>query len=345
MSREGWSNVGVRYWFDEDNHLVVEPQDGPADRLRPVRVVEGVVTTDSTNRLVYRVEAAAAAGGDPRPRRYELDGNWALTPRHELQLTLHGAEQERRQRLYLNGAIVDATAHALTFALDRREQDGRRTVQRLSLQGRWQADRRNRLTFLVDKADGSVDRLTFQGAWTVNRRQTLRYQYRRRIGRRLERTVHTVRWAGVWDITRANRLVYRVDGSTDSTFDFQVSLQRPSLRAQEGRVVYQVGIGLSGQRTRIQQVAVFGQWKLHRDLSVSFEVPYADGRRGTIRFGATYAFSRQREVTVELLDAHRRPLGISVTFSQRWREDAQWFMQLGKAGEGVEALGGVHVRF
>lgn len=331
----------VDYRFDEANRLVVTDHNGPTDRLRPSRVIEGAVATDRFNRLVYRVDTSTATSAQAGPHQYNLDGTWALTRDHTLQLTLHETKRGRRQRLFLKGELIEAQAHALTFALQQHGLDGRRTSEHLSLRGRWQADRQNRLTFLVERASGVEDRLTFQGGWTVGTHHELLYRYRQRTAT----STHTLRFAGVWDLNRANRLVYRVDGSTDSAFDFRVSLQRPSLNAREGRLVYQVGIGLAGGRTVRQRVVLFGTWKVHRELSVSFEIPYAQGRREAIHFNATYAFARRNEIAVELLDHHDRPLGISVTFSRQFLNDTQLFLRLRKAGEEAEVLGGVQVRF
>ena len=332
----------VRYAFDDANRLMIRERDGATGRLRPVRIVEGTATTDRGNRLVYRVDTTDAS----TPRRYNLDGTWSLTRHHELKLALHRTTRGRRQILYLRGTLIEAKAHALTVALQQYGMDGRRTAQRLSLRGRWQADARNRLTFLVEKADGSADRLTLRSGWTLDTRHTLLYQYRTPRGPRQNRsTLHTVRFAGWWDIPRAGRLVYRLDGSTDSAFEFRATLQRPSLNAREGRIVYQVGVELSRRPARQQRVVLFGKWKFHRDLSVSFEIPYAQGRRTAIRFTTTYVITEKDELAVRLSDRRGRPLGLSVTFSRRRLDDAQLFLTLRKAGGETEVLGGVQVQF
>ena len=337
--------MAVRYAFDELNRLIVSDRRPAAERVRASRVVEGAVTTDPGNRLLYLVESPAATDGHPAPHRYHLDGAWALTREHELSLTLHEGADARRQTLYLKGALVEAKARALTFALWRQGLDGRRTAQRLTLTGRWQADRSNRLTFLVEKADGSEDRLTFHGAWSVGARHELLYRYRLPTGPRLAGSPHTLRLSGVWEIQRANRLVYQVEGSPDSAFDFRASLQRPSLNAREGRLVYQVGIGLSRGRTQTQRVALFGTWKLNRDFSISFEVPYAGGRVHAIRFEGTYALTSRNRIAVALQGRREEPLGLTVTFTRDLAPDAGVFLQLRKDAEEHSVLGGVRVQF
>ena len=145
MTARGRSRANVRYTFDALNRLVVAGQDG----LAPTRVLEGTVTADRRNRLLYRVDSTNAADGFSGPHRFNLDGTLGLTRSHDLKLTLHEAGRRRRRSLFLKGARVQARAHALTVALRRHALDGRQTTQRLTLTGRWQADRHNRLVFLV----------------------------------------------------------------------------------------------------------------------------------------------------------------------------------------------------
>lgn len=340
--RKARTSATVAYTFDEANRLVVV-EGGVDERLRPTQVLEGTVTIDRRNRLIYRVERRAVGVSPPTLRRFLFDGTWSLTANHDLQLMLHEGGRPSDRTLLLQGRLVEASAHALIVALRRRGPEGAVASQRLTLSGRWQADEANRLTFLVEKADGSEDRLTFEGSWSVTRRHELLYAFRRREGR--DRPVRTLRFSGVWDITGSHRLVYRVDGSDDSRFEFRASLQSPSLNAGEGRIVYQVGVGVAGGAQKRQRVVLFGTWKLRRDLSVSFEIPYADGRRSAIDFQAAYAVTAKDEIAVQLLDRRRKPLGLSVTFRRKLSEDARLFLRLRKAGEDAEAIAGVQVRF
>jgi len=335
----------IRYAFDDLHRLVVR---NPADRLRPTRVLEGRVTVDRRNRLVYRVDSAAAQNGDPGPHAINLDGTWSLARNHTLALAVREQAAGRRQRLYLKGAIVEAKAHALTVALSRHEVAAKRSTQRVTLNGRWQADAKNRLTFLAQKADGTSDRLTFRGGWHVGPRHEILYRYR--LAHRTRRTrraqhQHTMRVAGAWDVTQTGRLVYRVEGASDSTLAFRASLQSSTLRAREGRVAYQVGIGVSRGRTLKRRVTLFGRWKLNRDLSVSFEIPYVDGHREAGRFHARLAPGQRRSVTAQLRDRAGRPIGLSVVWSRKMLDDAEVFVRVGKSGKATEALAGVAVKF
>ena len=333
---------GVRYEFDELNRLVISD---PRDALQPRRVVEGGVLIDSDNRLVYRTRTKPRPDGRPPEQDYVFDGTWRLTKDHRLGLALHQREDGEWQELFLKGALVEARDNALTVSLDRRGGNGAATSQRVSLSGRWQADDRNRLAFAVEKADGTEDVLVLEGAWTVDGNHELRYEYRQRETRRRETTTHALRFAGVWDLPQASRLVYRLDAESRSNFAFQASLQSKSLNAREGKLAYQVGIRLSGGRTVIRKVVLFGAWKLNRDLSVVFEVPYADGRRQAIAFKGAYTFRNRNTVAVALSDRRGEPLQVAVTFSRTFLDDAELFLRLQRSAEETQLLGGVRVRF
>ena len=347
MMARARSKTTVRYAFDEANRLLV------SEPLRPTRRVEGRLTIEPGNRLVYLVEAPGPTADAVTPHAYHLDGAWALTPNHELALTLHESAVQDRQTVYLKGALTGTEAHALVFALRRREDDDVETAQRLSLSGRWQADAQNRLTFLIEHADGVENRLTLEGGWETDEHHALRYRYRQRSPAFRDRDQHTLVFEGAWDVTGSDRLVYRLTGSDDSAFEFTASLRSPSLLAKDGRIEYEVGVGLSRMRTERQRVALFGAWKLNRDLSVSFEMPYAGGRVQAIRFEGAARLGPRDQVAVALTHARGsppagargKPLGLTVTFTRELVPDASLFLRLRADAEERSALAGVHVRF
>ena len=299
------------------------------------QVLEGRVRTDARNRLIYQVGA----------KRLALDGTWALTASHDLAFTVRARGPQASQTVYLKGALLVVEANALVVAVEQAQRPDAPPAQRAALSGRWSADAKNRLVFSVERADGAEDRLTFQGGWEVGPHHEVLYRYRQRATSTRTAEERTLIFAGAWDITGADRLVYRLAGGSGSAFEFKAALQSPSLQARDGRIIYQVGIGASGGRTHTQRIALFGTWKLHNDKTVSFEIPYAQGRRQAIRFGATYAFADRNEVAIELYDRRKQPLGILVMFSRQVLEDARWFIRLRKEGKDAEALAGVQVRF
>lgn len=332
--------ASVRYEFDEANRLMIHDV---REALQPRRVVEGRVTIDGRNRLQYRARRAPGTAGRAAVSDVLLDGVWRLSPRHELGMMLHPTQTHDRQELFVRGSIVEATANALVVSLAQRQGDGRLGSQRVALSGRWQADERNRLTFLVAKSDGTEDRLVFDGAWEVNQRRQLVYRYEQpSSGRR--RAVRTLTLSGAWGVSTPARLAYRLSASDRSALLFEAAVQRAD--ASAGRLDYTVGVRLSTGRTIRRTVTLFGQWTLRRNLSVSFELASPDGRRRRLAFQGALGSSDRRQLTVRLSQPDGGPLGASVTFSRAFlKNDARWFARLQRDDGDTQLLGGLQVRF
>lgn len=332
-----------RELLDDLKRLAGAGQAPLSERLRPLRVIEGSVTTDRANRLVYDVAASHEAAEGLQPKRVTLDGAWRLGANHDLELRLSKTGVRGPRTIALRGAIVQARSNSLVFALRGRDDASLLRAQRLALSGRWQADRHNRLTFLVEKSRGEEDRLTLAGAWAVGAHHELLYRYRQlSAGRPKE---HTLTFTGAWDIAGANRLVYRLSGSPESAFEFSASVQSRALQAREGRLAYQVGIRTAGGSTHREHVALFGAWKLHKDASVSFEVPYADGRIQAIHLQGAAALGPREQAAVALRTRRGEPLGLTLTLTRQMRRDAGLFVQARRDGEERSIMGGVRVRF
>lgn len=344
MPRRSQAQPALRYAVDEADRLVTTAPARSA-LSGPVRILEGAWSLDRANRLAFHAVLPPATASPPAPHTVHFEGTWTLTKDHSLALTLHEAEQPLRQTIFFKGALLQAEAHALIVTLRRGESTaGRPAAQQIALSGRWRADDRNRLTFLVEKGNGAEDRLTFQGAWELGERHELRYRYRvlsRRQGRREE---HVMVFAGAWQVAGANRLVYRLSGSSTSAFEFTASLQSASLLAREGRLAYHVGITLSRGVLR-RRVTLFGAWKLSRTLAVSFEVPYADGRVEAIRFEGSVVLSKRDRVAVALSSRTGARVGLTVIFTRELFPDASLFLRLQQAGEERAVIAGVQVKF
>lgn len=267
-----------------------------------------------------------------------------LTPDHALALRLRGTESRQAQTLALRASLGQPEGHALTARLEG-GGSGFERARRLALSGRWQADRANRLTFLVEKADGTEDRLTLDGGWEVGPHHELRYRYRERPRGTRSRAERILTFQGAWDVAGPNRLVYRLAGSGGGAFEFQASLRTRTLIARDGRLVYEAGIRLSRGRLLRRRIALFGTWKLHRDRSVSFEVPYADGRvqgivlEGEARLGAGH------RVELALRSRRHEPLGMTLTLTRELSERAALFLRLRGDAQERSAIAGVRVRF
>ncbi|MCM8812191.1 MAG: hypothetical protein NC910_03965 [Candidatus Omnitrophica bacterium] len=241
--------------------------------------------------------------------RSAVEGNWSLTPRHEILYTRSGDREEA----VLRGRLAGAEPDALLFLVSQTQEGQRTETRTVRLQGRWEADPLNRLAFLVEREEGRYDRLTLEGMWEVNDAHRLIYRSVSRPDSGKRSTVTTLTFQGVWDIDASKRLVYLLDADGTSGFRFRGAFQTPSILAKEGRIRYQVGIELNGKR-RFQTVTLFGKWKFSRDLALEFEMDYGKGRKRSIRFGAAYEVGHRGFITARLMSREGRPLGVEVVF-------------------------------
>lgn len=271
-----------------------------------------------------------------------IEGSWKLTPRHELQYRRAGGVEE----LTAAGELVSAEPLGLTFRFEKesRQEDTRR--RELQLRGRWQADARNRLTFLVEREQGRTDTLTLEGGWEIGPANEIQYRFERTQLKKRARSLHRIRFEGYWEVGEDRRLAYVLDAGSDSAFRFRGAFQTDSIRRKEGSLRYQIGLGAEGKERRLQTVTLFGKWKLSRDLSLEFEVPYSGGFRRVISFGAAYAWDRRTSVSARLTTPGGGPLGVELSLHREFLERrGEAFVRLRRSLEETAAEAGARVRW
>ncbi len=246
-----------------------------------------------------------------------VDGAWRLTRGHELQYRRRG----RREELILSGPIIAAEPNGLVFRAMERSDDGAVVSRLLMLRGRWQADLKNRLTFLVERQTAQPNRLTFRGGWEVGPGHQISYRHDQIDLKTKRRRIQTLTFQGYWDLADGNRLAYVLDRDSDSAFRFRGAFQTPSILAKTGQIRYQVGVELKGKR-QLHTIALFGRWKLGRDLSLEFEVTYGDGSRRAIAFGASYSVVPGGTIQARLIGREGKPLGVELLFTREFLKDA-----------------------
>ena len=256
------------------------------------------------------------------PSKKEMQlGKWSLTPNHDLKLTFAQEQgQPFRKNLTLTGNIISVDANELVFAARARTDEGIESIRLLKLGGVWRADDQNRLTFLVKKGRKEEEPLTFEGAWELGEHHEILYRYQKKDLATGVKTEELLSFRGVWDIDEKDQLTYRLDLSGKSRFDFQATVQSPSLLERKGEIRYQVGIRFSGQKTLLREVVLFGKWKVSKDLSLSFEIEYEEGRRHALFFKTAYRVGEKDEIIFALKDRRGVGLGIEVTFTRSFFE-------------------------
>ena len=248
---------------------------------------------------------------------------------HNLIFTLRKTQtQAGGERLLLKSEIIQAKTNSLVFSLGTQGKAGTHDLRLLQLKGKWQADKDNRLQFLVKKIKTS-DTLTFQGSWQV-KNNSLIYTYKKASPTTKTKRTHTLRFKGYWQINKPNRLTYIFDTKGDSSFVFKAYLETPSLIGKKGVIKYRVGIGFKGSRLfKTETITLYGVWKLHRKTGLSFDMDYGEGKVKVINFGAFVRINKYNKITFKLRSREGKDLGISVEFSRSFlKNSAEWFLRV-----------------
>lgn len=144
----------------------------------------------------------------------------------------------------------------------------RQRLRLLRLKGTWRANAQNELCFDVALRKGPPQTYTFKGSWKLNRNQQIEYG--------CGQGPDVLTFKGHWDISSANRLVYALEGSSTSRFEFKVQLESPTLYPKAGQIRYRIGIGVRQSRwtTPSQLLILYGEWKFGRNLGLVFRMDY-----------------------------------------------------------------------
>ena len=319
----------IRYEVDPHNRLVIKATGKKTNLPRFRQVLNGRFKIDKDNNLTYHIKAPIPE--DIRaPHQVKLRGKWSLTKNHDLRLTL---DKWRRQtfgdQLTLQGDIIDVNKNSLLFTVTTRDKDGTQSIYCIKLQGSWQADKHNRLTFRVKNWQGNNDILTFDGIWKIGKNYQIKYQYRKvQLKRKLKR-IHTLTFKGYWAINDKVRISYVIDRNTDSVFNFKTSLGIFS----DNYIKYELGIGLSRKSEPIKRMIIlFGAWKIKKNRGLLFEVEYDNKKIHAIVLGAKAKMTGKDTVLFKLRNDINRGIGAELELSHKiLRGDGQAFLRLLKS--------------
>jgi len=193
----------------------------------------------------------------------------------------------------------------------------------LKLKGTWHANDYNELCFEATCRKGPPETYTFKGSWKLNKNQQIEYN----CGEGPDVLI----FKGYWDISSANRLVYIFEGSSTSRFEFKVQLESPAFYPKKGEIRYRIGVGIRQSRltTPGQLLILYGEWKFGRNLGLSFQMDYGQGKVRVITFGAEVTFGRNK-VIFTLKNEFGEFLGITLTMTHKFLEhlDAEVFLRL-----------------
>jgi hypothetical protein len=330
---------GLKYSVDSRNRLAIKSKQKKL-------VADGRFSVDSRNRLVYWLnEPPAWRKKYELPPKISFQGNWRLNKNYDLELDLDKPDG----KLSLKGEIISTDRDALVFKIASYDKNGQAHIQILTLSGSWQADAYNRLSFTIKKSP-SPDTLTLGGAWQVNQNQQIVYTYKKTGLKTKTKSLRELKFEGFWNIDSANKLVYILEHSAESRFDFRAQLESPNLYPKEGVIKYRIGIGLKGLPPKgavPKIIALYGAWKFSRKFGLNFEMDYGRGKINSIEFGANVNLSKKDAVVFSLTDKRGEPLGVNVNFSHRFLKklDAEALIRLKKFGKEGMAEGSLRIPF
>lgn len=258
-----------------------------------------------------------------------LKGHWDLNRNHEVIYQ----KTRKAESAALKASLIAAEPDTLVVALTGKKSAHRVVTTLLKLTGAWRLDEKNRITFEVEKESGKKDVLTFQGVWHVNRQHQVVYTYERQALKRKTKKLETLVFKGTWDLTDDHELTYTLGVDSESHFRFRGTFETKSLSAKAGEIRYQVGVEVKGKE-RIRTIALFGKWKLSRDLGLGFEIEYEDGIRKAIAFQGEYRLTENLEAAVELKSRAGKPLGLELTLTKEFLDNkGRAFVRLKKTFE------------
>ncbi len=258
-----------------------------------------------------------------------IKGRWEITPNHEVQYRLEDKDEE----IKFKGSLIAAEPDALVLSVTERQSDQEIVTSLVKLTGTWHANPKNQLVFEVEKETGKNDALTLRSGWKLGNNNQIVYGYTQTNLKTKKKTYQELSLEGYWDISEKNRLIYFLRGDTESAFRFRGAFQTRSILAKKGEIRYQIGVEVAGKHT-FQTIALFGKWKVSRNLYLDFEIDYGNDKTRAISFGGEYALNNNTSIAVNLKNTQGDPLGVEVILTKDiFNRDGQAFIRLQKSLE------------
>ncbi|MDP2921411.1 MAG: hypothetical protein Q8O12_03475 [Candidatus Omnitrophota bacterium] len=260
-----------RVWYEVDpfNRLIVAGPPGKERRSRVRkfrRLVSGRFKIDTGNELFYEVNKSSDAD---IPQKIKFSGKYSLDKNHNLVFTLNKWNNQcEGNRLTLKTRIMDAKSNEITLLVNSKADKNKGLTYIMKLYGVWQADKRNRLMFGVERDPGRADNLTLSGAWEINKNNEIVY----RRGKESQAII----FRGSWDISDRNRISYALDKKINSGFNFKASLGAVVSKAKDKSLVFDVGIGISKAKKLRKKVIFSGKWKMDKGKELILETSDAE---------------------------------------------------------------------
>lgn len=299
--------IKVFYEADPFNRLIAGNPPGEARRSRVKkfrRVISGQFRTDGRNNLFYEVNESQ---GVDTPQKIKFSGRYSLDKEHNLAFTLNKWNNQcEGNRLALKTKIIDAKSNEIAFLINSKSGENKNLVYVMKLYGSWQADKRNRLTFGIERDEDDANSLVLSGVWEVNKNNEIIYRYGKES--------QLVTFRGSWDISEKHKIKYELDKNINSGFNFKSSLGTLVSKGKEKSLAFDIGVGISGAKKLKRKVILSGKWRIAKDKELIMET--SDIEEGGARLKLTKEmFDRQAIAYIEsIVKEKERYIGGGIAF-------------------------------
>jgi hypothetical protein len=333
----------VKYEVDPHNRLVVSKTAKNTSPLLFRQVLEGRFKVDKNSNLTYHIKAPLSKDKNI-PHQIKLKGEWSLTPEHNLRFTLDKwGRQVSGDELTLQGEIIAVEKNSLVFALTTRTKQGNPSLYIFRLEGAWQADENNRITFRVKRGKDEYDILTFEGAWQIGKNYQIIYRYEKEQLARKTRKIQTLVFQGHWDIQDKARIAYVIDRNSNSVLNFKTGLGI----FKDNYIKYEFAIARAHKQRPIRRVLILsGSWKIKQDKGLIFEVEYDKQKVYAIIFGAEASLTDRDTILFKLKDNLNKEIGAELELRHEiLKGDGQAFLKMLKSAKESAIFAGAGFRW
>jgi hypothetical protein len=323
----------IKYEVDPYNQLtLINSTTLPKFR----QVLEGRFKTDKNNNLIYVVKKPLSKD---TPHQVKLKGKWSLDKNNDLVLTLD--KQQRASlgnKVTLSGKLLKATKDSLEVLLTTKTKDNQSSSV-IKLNGTWQANKYNQLTFNVKKEKNKHDILTLKGGWQLNNNNQITYTYKKSRLLRKQTKSYTLTFKGHWDIKGKKRISYVMDKKEASRIDFKASFSQ----FKSNYIKYKIGISTAIKpNPKDNVITLFGQWKLTKSLGLTFQVKNKQEKPYYIKFGAEAKLTKKDTISFKLKDVQNKDLQAQIELNHKILKGAgEGFIRLLKENKNKTLLVGV----
>ena len=137
---------------------------------------------------------------------------WRLNSNHELELVVtDSTDFGDKETLSMRADLVGISPDELTCIVTSKKERDVEVASILKLNGKWQADENNRLSFAVSKEDGTQDVLVLDGVWEIGDDNRILYRYKKTDLVLKTKEERSLVFNGAWRLTDRDKIAYMLN--------------------------------------------------------------------------------------------------------------------------------------